>query len=113
MSVRNKLIAAVLASGALTVVVSANVSTAWASQPAAASAPAAATQDGNLELAAKLLAAELKISGEQALQVLRDLQGLVPKGDITEDPRFIAIAKNVGVSPQLLIDAVNAVKEQL
>jgi hypothetical protein len=116
MSVRNKLIGAVLATGALTAVVSASELTAWAGQPAASSsatAPVAAKENKNLPRAAKLLAADLKIPYEQALQVLRDIQGFVPKGDSTHDPRFVAIAKGVGVTPQRLHDAIVAVKMKL
>lgn len=116
MSVRNKVIAAAMTAGALTAVVSANVTAAAASQSAASpssTAPAVAQQDGNLLRAAKLLASQLDISGERALQVLRDLEGLVPKGDITQDPRFVAIAKDLGISPQRLIEAIVAVKKQL
>lgn len=116
MSMRNKVIAAVLATGALTAVASVNVLTATASQPAASpssTAQAVAQQEGNIYLFAKLLQAELAISGDQALQVVRDIEGIVPKGDITQDPRFVAVAKGLGITPQRLIEAINAVKTKL
>ncbi|GGP76777.1 hypothetical protein [Saccharothrix coeruleofusca] len=115
MGIRGKLIAAVLTAGALTAVVSANVSTALASQPPAtqSAAAAGAGQEDNLHKAARLLAVELGISGERALQVLRVLERVVPEGAITDDPRFIIIAKDLGVSPQRLSDALTAVKMKL
>lgn len=71
MSVRNKVIAAVLAAGVLTAVVSANVMTAVASQPAASpssTAAAVAQENGKPAAVRQAAGCQLNISFERALR---------------------------------------------
>jgi hypothetical protein len=66
------------------------------------------------EQVVKLLATELHVSADRAGQVLKDLDKINGKGgDPVKDPAFIAIAKGLGITPQQLLAALVAVKQQL
>jgi hypothetical protein len=59
-------------------------------------------EQGVPEAAVKLLAAELYISIDRSRQVFRDLDKVKARGeDIVKDPAFVAIAKDLRITPAL------------
>lgn len=71
-------------------------------------------QQGVPEAAIRLLASKLHISADRARAVYADLAALPDKsGDITANPGFVAIAKNLGITPQRLQSVLIAVKQEI
>ncbi|NUT52890.1 MAG: hypothetical protein HOV94_37230 [Saccharothrix sp.] len=111
--IRTRLIAAILAAGALTGM--AGMTASAAPTPVDTGVTSEKKKDAGVpEEAVKLLAAELDLTIDRARQVFRDLEKVKARGDeILDDRAFVAIADGLGLTPEQLLTVLREIKQAL